>query len=269
MLRMCLAATAALLMPAMASATYIVTNVDTAFTVQVKKGANAAITVHSGAWDSKFHSGSLPNPNPNNPSTLIGRVFTYCVSTDKTNTPSDSYNLPLTDLVSNAYASKPQLVEALRFLLENTAGVFDPTAANSMTVTARILRAATQAAIWKMLFVAGESLYDVVGNFNTTGLTGVDATNDASFASKYAELLGTAMFWYQPENNYTGLNSNPNFFSMAGQPGGPNDNQNMIYYNPNGPIGGFSPVPLPGTVYGSLALLAMCLAGRRLFGLAA
>jgi len=256
-----LATVAALLLPTIASATYITTNVETGYNVTLHKDGGGLENAVGGAWETNFYSGTVASHSSGN--FLAGPIYTYCVSTTKQNTPSDSYDLTTVLSLTGEYGTNG-LSNALRYVLENFG-----------TSTTQVVRAAAQVAIWQALhdFDTNGAAAGGTGVYSPYAVTGyADFTGGqfGAFYTNYVSIMTGVNTYLNTNTPYVGQSPNPDWFASAGGPGGAGENQNMIWYQPGGPPGGLvGEVPLPGTAYGAAALVVMLLAGRRMLGFVA
>ena len=241
---------AMLVCPAVASANWLWTSLPTNPTLVVQLNGQF---VRTGAWTSKFYyNGNAPTTVPGTaPAGWNYQAITYCSSPNDINTNPDCYDINGPASFGVGFGGYTTLIKNQLSHLVNRAE-----SALGAVFGASVLevRGAIQAAVWKVLgSTITESVAGFYGNakmFNTYmhvmyGLNGISSVQGFVPAylttDKFAEGLGP-----------------------VGQ------NQNMIW-TINGPNGGLEPfpVPLPATAYGALALVAVALAGRRLFGIAA
>jgi len=245
MIRFGLAAVIALVAPSMASATWINTNIENSGNTATLVGHGA---INTSAWNTDFYAGSY-----NNTSVFLGNRFTYCVSTDQANSPSDAYNLTNITTVPLEYASIPQLANGIVYILQQTLGHQAVVGDLAYAVDASF-RAAAQAAIWQVLHLW-------TGSAAVTLVTG-----DSVFTTTYANLMLVAgNLTIGPTNVDTGWGFG------AGPPVGQEStlNQDMVWVNPPGTPRIVDEAPLPSSVYGLVGGIFACFAARRLFGIVA
>jgi hypothetical protein len=242
MRKFALAAVAVLLAPAVATADWIYTSIPLSPLYTVKLNGVAVVT---GGWNTFFYTGSSPYGEPPSglpssaPDGWFRKAVTYCTSPKDLNSTPDAYNVGGTATLGQHFTPY-KVAHALAYLLD----LVEPTAAGAILKH----RAAVQASIWKVLYDwAGSGA--AVGTFNNT-----DVSNMYNTYYVAAKNFGVA----NGGSPYMGSNQ---WTEGLGQQG---YNQDMIW-TLGGPNGGVEAVvPLPTTAYGALAVVVLCLAGRRL-----